>query len=92
MVWKLLDPALFGAGWPSIFVAILLFGGIQLIVLGILGEYIARIFIEVQNRPVYWIDYEVGFGSPEPGMENRWKASAEVEIIGEILVEPVGFT
>jgi glycosyltransferase involved in cell wall biosynthesis len=61
VVWRLLDPAIFGPGWPSIFVSIFLLAGLQLIVLGILGEYIARIFIEVQNRPVYWVEYELGF-------------------------------
>jgi dolichol-phosphate mannosyltransferase len=61
VIWRILDPNLFGVGWPSLFVAILLFGGIQLIVLGILGEYMARIFVEVQNRPIYWVDYELGF-------------------------------
>jgi len=61
VVWRLFDPRIFGPGWPSIFVSIFLIAGIQLIVLGILGEYVARIFIEVQNRPVYWVEYELGF-------------------------------
>ncbi|MBV8550486.1 MAG: glycosyltransferase family 2 protein [Acidobacteriaceae bacterium] len=61
MVWRLLDPAIFGPGWPSIFISMFFLGGLQLIVLGILGEYVARIFTEVQNRPVYWVDYQLGF-------------------------------
>lgn len=61
LVWKILEPKAFGAGWPSIMVAVFLLGGIQLIVLGILGEYVARIVTEVQNRPVYWVDYQLGF-------------------------------
>lgn len=62
IVWRLIDPAIFGPGWPSIFVSLFLLAGLQLIVLGVLGEYVARIFIEVQNRPVYWVEYELGFG------------------------------
>jgi glycosyltransferase involved in cell wall biosynthesis len=65
VVWRLFDPAIFGPGWPSIFVSIFLIAGLQLIVLGILGEYVARIFIEVQNRPVYWVEYELGFAEKE---------------------------
>jgi dolichol-phosphate mannosyltransferase len=61
LIWRIVNPHIFGSGWPSIFISILMFSGIQLIVLGILGEYIARIFVEVQNRPVYWVDYELGF-------------------------------
>lgn len=46
-------------GYASLLVFILLLGGIQMIILGILGEYIGRIFIEVKNRPIYIIDEKV---------------------------------
>jgi hypothetical protein len=36
--------------------AIVLFGAVQLIVLGILGEYLGRLFLEVKARPLYLID------------------------------------
>lgn len=46
-------------GYASLLVFILLLGGIQMIILGILGEYIGRIFIEVKNRPIYIIEKKV---------------------------------
>jgi glycosyltransferase involved in cell wall biosynthesis len=42
-------------GWPTLTAGIMLFGGIQLISIGVLGEYIARIFNEVKGRPNYLI-------------------------------------
>ncbi len=42
-------------GWASIFIAVLFIGGIQLIMIGIVGEYIARIYEEVKQRPLYFI-------------------------------------
>lgn len=48
-------------GYASIFVAVIFFGGIQLLSIGILGEYIARIFNEVKQRPQYIIDEKIGF-------------------------------
>jgi polyisoprenyl-phosphate glycosyltransferase len=44
-------------GYASLVTAILFTGGIQLISLGILGEYIARIFLEIKQRPIYTIDH-----------------------------------
>ena len=42
-------------GWTSILVSILIIGGIQLISIGIIGEYLARVFNESKNRPLYLV-------------------------------------
>nr|WP_255537961.1 glycosyltransferase family 2 protein [Polynucleobacter sp. 15G-AUS-farblos] len=43
------------SGWPTLTVALMFFSGVQLFSIGILGEYIARIFNEVKQRPLYVI-------------------------------------
>lgn len=43
-------------GFPTLVILILFFGGIQLLALGIFGEYIGRIMLEVKNRPLYIVD------------------------------------
>ncbi len=48
-------------GWPTVIIAITFIGGIQLLSLGVLGEYIAGIFNEVKRRPTYLIDKKTGF-------------------------------
>jgi len=48
-------------GFPTLVVAIMFLGGIQLLSIGILGEYIARIFTEVKQRPKYLISIKEGF-------------------------------
>lgn len=43
-------------GFPTLVILVLFFGGIQLLALGVMGEYIGRIMIEVKNRPLYIVD------------------------------------
>ena len=47
-------------GWTSLLVGILFLGGVQLISIGVLGAYIARIFRQVKNRPLYFVQERAG--------------------------------
>jgi polyisoprenyl-phosphate glycosyltransferase len=48
-------------GWTSLMVIVLFLGGIQLITVGIVGEYVARIYEEVKERPLYLVARRLGF-------------------------------
>ena len=53
-------------GWTSILLTLLIIGGAILITLGIIGEYIARIFNEVKGRPLYFVRDETGTRTDDP--------------------------
>lgn len=62
-LWIVVRTVLYGVdvrGYPSLMVAILFFGGLQLLSLGILGEYVGRVLIEVKHRPIYVIRERIG--------------------------------
>lgn len=46
-------------GWATIAASVLLLGGLQLVGLGIIGEYVGRVFEEVKQRPLYWVSKEL---------------------------------
>jgi glycosyltransferase involved in cell wall biosynthesis len=48
-------------GYPSLIVAIMFFSGVQLLSLGIIGEYLGRVFTEVKRRPLYIVAEALGF-------------------------------
>ena len=60
VVVRLMDKNL-NRGWASLFVAVLFMGGIQLVSLGIIGEYLGRIYTEVKRRPLYIVQERLGF-------------------------------
>jgi len=49
-------------GYTSTIVAILFLGGVQLITIGILGEYVGRVYDEIKGRPLYLVAENVGAG------------------------------
>jgi polyisoprenyl-phosphate glycosyltransferase len=52
------------SGWASVTVSVLFLGGVQLITLGVVGEYIGRVYDEVRQRPLYLISDVRGFDAP----------------------------
>ncbi len=53
-------------GWTALMIAVLFIGGIQLISVGILGEYVGRIYNEVKHRPLYVVQEYLGFDGHGP--------------------------
>ena len=56
--WILIDTILFGKdvpGYPSLVVSVMVIGGVQLLMIGVLGEYIGKLLSEIKGRPVYFV-------------------------------------
>ncbi|WP_176360090.1 glycosyltransferase family 2 protein [Desulfosediminicola ganghwensis] len=61
LIIKYFFPAHAIPGWASLFSAILFIGGVQLFCLGVIGEYIGRMYEELKKRPLYIINEEINF-------------------------------
>jgi polyisoprenyl-phosphate glycosyltransferase len=80
--WIVLRTLLFGVdvpGYASLAAMILFFSGLQLISIGILGEYLARVFVETKNRPLYVVESLEGF-------DDRWIEQRSRKVIGHIVL------
>ncbi|WP_156887642.1 glycosyltransferase family 2 protein [Propionicicella superfundia] len=64
---RIFFPEVAVAGWAFTVIVILLVGGLQLVMMGIIGSYVGRIYTEVKNRPLYGVQETYGF-SAGPGV------------------------
>ncbi len=64
-------------GWASTIAVILFVGGVQLVMLGVIGEYLGRVYDEVRMRPLYVVSSRVGFSEMQDVLSvERWRLTA----------------
>ena len=69
LVMRLLTSA-WVEGWTTLLITVLFIGGVQLISIGIIGEYIGRIYEESKNRPLYLIQEYIGSNKSDNKRDN----------------------
>jgi glycosyltransferase involved in cell wall biosynthesis len=67
-LWLRIFTNIWVEGWTTLIIVILFLGGIHLVCIGILGEYMGRIYNEVKKRPLYITDEYIGFNQCGPEM------------------------
>ena len=74
-LWIVLEKLIWGIavpGYPSLMVAVSIIGGVQLVMIGVLGEYIGKILSELKGRPVYFLaEHDIRDAAPSPQPETR---------------------
>ena len=78
VISKLIHPAQLISGWASVMVAVLFMGGVQLLCIGILGEYVGRIFRQSKGRPLYIIAERIN--ADRPSSSDSALSTAEHEV------------
>ena len=71
------------SGWAGLFIAVMFFGGLQLALLGVLGEYVGRTYGEAKRRPLYLIRERLGFpDAPRPAPAGKATGGGARDRIG----------
>ncbi|MDB5267475.1 MAG: glycosyl transferase family 2 [Hymenobacter sp.] len=71
-------------GWASVLLSVLFIGGIQLLVLGIIGEYLGKLFVQAKGRPPYLVQAtDAALGTPDRNPGHRWAAEVPTEPTSE---------
>ena len=66
----------FARGWSSIVVLVTFLGGANMLMTGVLGVYVGRIYAEVKRRPLYVVEREAGFAAPADRAAGRDEPAA----------------
>ena len=70
LYWRIIAPTSPLTGFATIMIAIFFLGAVQLVSIGILGEYVGRIYEEVKGRPLYVLSEVVGFADEQVAYKN----------------------
>ncbi len=71
------------SGWASLYVAVLFLGAVQLLCLGLLGEYVGRIYTAVQGRPTYYVGYDSAEDGRDSAKDSRDSAKDSRDTAGD---------
>jgi len=92
-IWTIIRKAIWDyglMGWPSLFAAVVILSGMQLIALSVIGEYIARIYVQAQARPLYNIAERYNFEEEEDAVTHGHHQADDELVRHSIPPEPVG--
>jgi dolichol-phosphate mannosyltransferase len=59
------------AGWTSLFLTVLFMGGVQLVCVGVVGEYVGRTYWETKKRPLYLVQEQLGLSLPSASSDTK---------------------
>jgi polyisoprenyl-phosphate glycosyltransferase len=83
----------FAPGYASVLVTITFVGGVQLMVIGMVGQYVARVYDEARGRPLYLVSEARGFAADGPADDAAWRrAAADIPMSRDGHVPPVPMT
>jgi glycosyltransferase involved in cell wall biosynthesis len=80
-LWMLIKTLIFGQdvpGYPSLVVGMMILGGVQLLMIGVLGEYVGKLLSEIKGRPVYFVaEHSLKSAETEPELAPESARAAE---------------
>ena len=88
-VAMLLEALIYGVsvpGFPTLIISVLFFAGVQLISLGVIGEYLGRVYEEVKGRPLFLVAEELGPGPRSPCAPMRARSAGSAGNDGPMLI------